>query len=243
MNAQRRRDALVIIQRAAAHAAVVDSPPRRLVAPGLAPGAIAAALVAAVVTSGLGARYADASRAGRIDSAVDPRLVRWFANYRSYVHIVEASGRPAVVAVLTVALVVTFCVLGRRRGAVLAAVAPPVASMITELVLKPLVERTRSGEFSFPSGHATGIFAVALVIAIVALDRRRPCLSTLASVLMSVFVLGVATAVAAASIAVQDHFATDTLGGACVALASVLLLSVAIDALADRKFRSAQGVG
>jgi undecaprenyl-diphosphatase len=105
---------------------------------------------------------------------------------------------------------------------------PPVATALTEWVLKPLVERTRGGSLSYPSGHTTGIFALAIVIVVLMLEPDR-CPRPLRLLVPSA-ALVVATAVAIASVA-ASHYTTDVLGGVCVAVVTVLALSLIVDAV------------
>jgi membrane-associated phospholipid phosphatase len=208
---------------------------RRLIARRLRPAAMVAVLACAAGVTALGARYAGVSAPGDIDRAVDPRLIDSLGRQHALAEDLVKIGSPASVAVLTVLLVAVLLYLRRPRGAVLAALASPVASAITEWMLKPIVERSRGGSLSYPSGHTTGIFAVAVVIAMLVLDRTPPRPPAAAQVVIVVLALAVATTVAAASIAVGDHYATDTIGGACVAVATVLLVSLVIDAVADAR--------
>jgi hypothetical protein len=147
---------------------------RRLIARRLRPSAIVAVLACAAGVTVVGARYAGVSAPGGIDRAVDPRLIDSLGRQHTLAEDLVKSGSPASVAVLTVLLVAVLLYLRRPRGAVLAALAAPVASAITEWMLKPIVERSRGGSLSYPSGHTTGIFAVAVVIAMLVLDRTPP---------------------------------------------------------------------
>src|SRR6266496_781079 len=150
---------------------------RRLISRRFRSAAVCAALVCAATTASLGAQYTGVSSAGRLDNAVDPQLTSRLGVHRRLADTVFSIGSPLTVTVLTVLLVGVLLLLRRPRGALLAALAAPVASTITELVLKPLVERGRSGVWSYPSGHATGIFAVALVVVVLVfsqMPRRLP---------------------------------------------------------------------
>lgn len=213
---------------------VVTACARRLVSPRLRPAAVIVACVCAAITAVLGARYAGGSYAGGVDRAVDRRLTSRLSGHHQLTDAVVNIGSPVAVAVLTVLLVLTLLYLRRPRAALLAALAPPVASAITEWALKPLVERDRGGSWSYPSGHTTGIFAVSLVVVLLVFGQT-PRLPVAARLVLSAGPLAVATGVALASIAAGNHYATDTVGGACVALATVLILSLLVDAAADAR--------
>jgi undecaprenyl-diphosphatase len=184
------------------------------------------AIGSAAVTAALGARYAGSSSGPPV-----PRL----GGYGWFVEAVVAIGSPVVVTALTALLVVGLAWLRWPRAAVLAALSAPVASALTELVLKPLVDRTRGGSLAYPSGHTTGIFAVATVVVVLVSAVPAGRLRTRTRVWVGGVALAVAVAVASASVVVGDHYATDTVGGACVAVATVLGLGVAVDAVADRR--------
>jgi membrane-associated phospholipid phosphatase len=215
----------------------VDAPSvssRRLISRRLRGAAVCTAAICAAITALLGARYAGVSSAGRFDNAIDPRLTSRLGEHHRLIGAVFGIGGPLSVTVLTALFVVTLLVLRRPRFALLAALAPPVASAITEWVIKPLVERDRGGSWSYPSGHTTGIFAVALVVVLLVFGQT-PRLPVAARLVVSAGPLAVATGVALASIAAGHHYATDTVGGACVALATVLILSLFVDAAADAR--------
>jgi membrane-associated phospholipid phosphatase len=196
--------------------------------------AIAIACASATITAVLGAWYTGGSSAGRLDRAVDPRLTAGLGEHRELTEALVNIGSPIAVTVMTALLVAALLFLRRPRAALLAALGPAVACAITEWVIKPLVERTRGGTLSYPSGHTTGIFAVTLVVVILMLDRTPERLPLIARLVISTGALAIATVVAIASVAAGDHYATDAIGGACVALATVLGLSLVVDAVADR---------
>jgi membrane-associated phospholipid phosphatase len=199
---------------------------------------LAAASLAGVAA--LAAAYAGTSSAGRIDNRVDGWLIRHSAHHMGLVRAMADLGGPVPVAVATVPLVVGLVRLGRGRGALLAALSPLGASALTELVLKPLIGRTHSGGVSFPSGHATGLGSVLAVVVVLAVDQRPPRLPGWAQ-----WVVGLATGVlavagCAALVAAQYHYASDTLGGIGVAVASVLILALVVDGWFDRRAEAAE---
>ena len=93
----------------------------------------------------------------------DPAL-EWLARpsvVRSWAHLTELLATPAIFVVL----VVSFA-LGRAKRAVarvaVYAVLALVALLVSEHVVKPLVQRTYYGELSFPSGNVTAVSATAI---------------------------------------------------------------------------------
>jgi membrane-associated phospholipid phosphatase len=214
---------------------VTGAPPQRHpLLPGPArPLAVAVLVACGAVTAMLGNRYADQAEAGGLDAAVDTHVQRALGGHRT-VDALVLLGDPVPVAVMAVALLAVCALTRRWRGVALVAVAVPAALAVTELVLKPLINRTLIGEFTFPSGHATGVTALAVAFAVLLVDPPRPRLPAGVRVLLALGALAAAGAVAAAIVAVQSHYATDTLGGAAVATAVVLLTALLLDGLAPR---------
>src|SRR5215470_8467788 len=134
----------------------------------------AATLVAAcaAVTAALAVQSSTGQgRPGRLDSALDPGIQAGLNRFPVLLSWLPDLGTLRPVAFITLALVVA-CVATRRwSGAVLAAVAVPAAVGLTEYVLKPFVGQVI--EQSFPSGHATSMFALATICAVLLVDPPR----------------------------------------------------------------------
>src|SRR5262249_46450390 len=126
------------------------------------------------------------------------------------------------------AILVLACLLRRRyRGAALLALSVPAAAVITERLLKPLVGRTALGFLSFPSGHATGTFALATAIAV--LLAGAPALPGAVRLAAVVIAFAVASVAAAAMIALGFHYFTDAVAGAAVGSGTVLAAALLLD--------------
>jgi membrane-associated phospholipid phosphatase len=134
---------------------------------------------------------------------------------------------------MTLALVLA-CLASRRwAGAVLAAVAVPAATGLTEYVLKPYVGQA-IGQ-AFPSGHATSMFALAASCAVLLVDPPRWPVPGAVRLLLVSMALLFATAVAAAMVAIGAHDFTDAVGGAAVGTAVVLACALTLDLVASRR--------
>jgi membrane-associated phospholipid phosphatase len=205
----------------------------RLVSPRMRPPILAVVGACAVVTAVLGAHYADTYAPGRIDRALDPRIQARLADHHHLLAHLVSLGAPPGFVTLVVLLVVICAVRRRWRGVALSVLGPSIAVVLTELVLKPLVNRHIGDAYSFPSGHTTGAFGVAVTAAVLIFDSRgiQPSLR----VALSVLSLGLAACVAAALVGLGYHYATDTVGGFCVALGAVLGVAVLIDTVVDRR--------
>ena len=191
----------------------------------------AAAIVAAcvVTTAVLGIWLGHGAHTDWADTVVDARVK---AILPGNVKLLEALARPGGLHAIIgmTAVLVLVCLLRRRyRGAALLAISIPAAAVITERLLKPLVGRTALGFLSFPSGHATGTFALAT--AIMVLLAGAPRASRAVRFAAAVIAYAVASVVAAAMIALGFHYFTDAVAGAAVGTGSVLATALVIDLL------------
>ena len=205
--------------------------PRRLRLP-------AAALLAAcvAVTAVVGVYLTGRDRPGWLDSAIDPRIQAELGRFPTLLSWLPDFGTLKPVMLMTMALVFA-CVATRRwSGAVLAAVAAPAATGLTEYVLKPSIGQA-IGQ-AFPSGHATSMFALAATCAVLLVDppgRRVPGVIRLLLVLMALLL---AAAVAAAMVAIGAHNFTDAVAGAAVGTGVVLACALILDLVMSRARRA-----
>jgi undecaprenyl-diphosphatase len=195
---------------------------------------IAAACLVVIV---LGVRYAGERRPGRLDTAIDARVRHHLDDHLRFLHHIVAAADPASVIVTCAVLIGVFFFTGRRRAAALAALGPALAAGISEFVLKPLIDRRMHDSLAFPSGHTTGAVSVAIVVAVVLLGPSRPPWPAFARFSLSGLVMLAAVAVATALVGSGYHYATDTLGGFGVAIAVVLGVACAIDAVCLKSMR------
>lgn len=146
-------------------------------------------------------------------------------------------GSVEIVSVLAVGLAVVALAWGDWAGALVALVAPGLTGGLTELLLKPLITPPSLGSGrAFPSGHAGGVTAIALV-ALTLVYRRWGPAASLVMAPMAVFPIVI---VGHALVRLNYHFPTDVLGG--VLLAAVVVLGLqSLLALAGRPtFRTRQ---
>lgn len=190
----------------------------------------------AVIAVG-GTRYQHQDRPGRLDRAVDDWLLAHGGAHQLAVLLVAQLGVAIPVAVMAGALIAACARRRRWRGAALVAVAVPVASALTELLLKPLFGRTIRGFLSFPSGRATCAFAIAAAIAVLLASPAAPRLPGRARLGLAVAGFAVASAVAAAAVVMRFHYFTDTIGGAAVGTGTVLATALVLDWLSPRLTR------
>jgi membrane-associated phospholipid phosphatase len=196
---------------------------------------VAVIVAAAIGTIVLAVHYAGGHRAGRLDHAIDSRLQHRLGGHLRFLeHLVRLGDPPTVVAICAVLAVVLFFA-GRRKAAALAVFGPAVAAGFTEFVLKPLIDRRLNDALSFPSGHTTGAVSVAVVIIVVLIGPSRPRWPMVVRWAASALTLLEAGAVATALVGTGYHYATDTLGGFCVAVGLVLTVALAIDTLAEHR--------
>jgi membrane-associated phospholipid phosphatase len=202
---------------------------RPLLPPGMRRWAALLAAGCVVVTACLALAFGHQGHADPLDAVVDARIQDLLDGYPRPLHLLSRLGGLLSVAELTAALVLACLVTRRWRGALLAALAVPVAVTMTEFVLKPLVGRSIRGYASFPSGHATAMFALAAICAVLLANPKRPRLPRAARLLLAAGAVLVALAVPVAMVAQGFHYFTDIVAGAAVGTGTVLLIALLID--------------
>jgi membrane-associated phospholipid phosphatase len=203
-----------------------------LLSPPARPAALVACAVMALMVLGLALRYRDDPTAGHLDTLVASAIQSEVPPDVRLLDLVVRLGDPLPMAVLTGALALAAWLMARTRAVLLALLGPTVASATTEL-LKPAIGRTYHGVLAFPSGHTTGMTALAAVVAILVVSsiRTRPLLASLLAI------AGVALAgllMAFALLAQHLHYPTDTLGGFLTALVVIIAEALCIDAICTR---------
>jgi undecaprenyl-diphosphatase len=138
-----------------------------------------------------------------------------------------------LVTALDASMAVVALALRHYRLAALAALAPAVATVLTEYVVKPIVDRrfvavyfrSRGGSF-YPSGHEAGVASLTTVavIAVAALTVSR----LWRAVAVSVAAL-VDAAAAIGLVGNHYHYATDTIAAVALSVATVLACALLID--------------
>jgi membrane-associated phospholipid phosphatase len=205
-----------------------------LLSRGSLPATVATAAGCVIVTAVLGIVVAGQTSAGWLDSGIDMAIRSGLAGHTTLLDATADMGAPLSVIVVAVVAFAACLWTGRFRGALLLAVAVPVASG-AEILLKELVHRTQTGSLTYPSGHTTGAFALAVAFTVLLTGPLRPPLPTKARGLLTAALLILASGVAIAQVARNRHYFTDTVGGAALASAVVLLTALTLDGLATRR--------
>lgn len=207
---------------------------RLLLAQGVRPlaGVVVVLAVVVIIVSGL--RYADADQhaPGWVDLTLDGFIRGHVRPDLPVIQVLAGLGDPAPAAVLVTALAGAAAVARWWSGVLVTLVGTLGAVTVTEVVLKPLIGRLSYGHLSFPSGHTTVVVALAVSAVILLAGARWPRSGAL-RLGAGVAAVMVAAGVAVALIAERSHYASDTLAGACVALASVLSVALALDLTAS----------
>jgi membrane-associated phospholipid phosphatase len=202
-------------------------PAEGLLSPATRP--LAAVIVAACAgtTALLGAWLGHGAHTDPVDTAVDSRVRSSLAGHLKLLELLARPGDLPAITGIT-AILVLACLLRRRyRKAALVAISIPAAAVITERLLKPLVGRTALGFLSFPSGHATGTFALATAITV--LLAGTPSVPRAVRLAVAAIAFAVASVVATAMIALGFHYFTDAIAGAAVGIGTVLATALLID--------------
>lgn len=212
-----------------------------LLSPAFRPAAGVLIVISVGLVALLGTLFAHQDHSDRLDTAIDSWIESSLDSHRGALSVLAGLGDPAAVTVMT-SVVVLACLATRQvRGALLAAVSVPGAAGLTEFLIKPLVDRTRYTSLSFPSGHTTGIAALAVVLAVLVTGPHRPPLPAVLRVPLALLGVVLGTAVATALIALGKHYFTDTIAGAAVGLSAVLLTALVIDGVCPDPVRVPPG--
>jgi membrane-associated phospholipid phosphatase len=201
------------------------------------PLALALVAVGVLVTAGLGVHYANTSHPGRIDVAIDRRLQHHSSGQQATLVRIITVADPRNVLLACVAIGALFLWCERRRLALLSLLGPLAAVALTDVVLKPLINRRYLGALSFPSGHTTATVAIVTVVVIGMTGANQPRWPLTVRLLIVAVAVATALTVAIALVAARYHYATDTMGGAALAIATVMTGALAIDETADRNDR------
>jgi membrane-associated phospholipid phosphatase len=188
--------------------------------------ALVVVVVAVLITGALGVRYAGDSHPAWLDQVALSMAREWFPMPRALAMVVISSYDPVPLAVLIVALAAVCLVVGRRELAVLAVTGPVLTGIVTTVV-KPVIERTKNGDLSYPSGHMGSAVAIAVVVGLLLVSLLGPR-RWVSAVAVAVPVLWGAT-VGLAMTVTNYHYWTDAVGGFCTAVAVVLSLALLID--------------
>jgi membrane-associated phospholipid phosphatase len=197
------------------------------------PLAVAVMVVCLLVIVVQGVWIRHGMETGWVDTTVDAKVQAGLGGHRLLLAVLVWPGEPAPATALAAALVLA-CILWRRYGeAALVAISVPLATAITELVLKPLIGRTSWGD-PFPSGHVTSVVALATALAVL-LATMPAGMPRLLRLVLALTGFLAAAAVAFGVIGANMHHFTDTVGGAAVGAGTVLLTVLIFDLLIRRR--------
>jgi len=185
-----------------------------------------AACVAAIAATGV--RFPGYGLPGWLDATFDPRFQAQQGRFPVLLDWLPHLGELKAVTVMTFALLLACAITRRWRGAVLTALAVPLAIGLTDYVLKPTVGEAIGA--AFPSGHATSSFALAASFAVLLANPPRRMPGGVRLLLVFVAFL-LAAAVAAAMVVNGAHTVSDAVGGAAVGTGVVLACALTLDAL------------
>ena len=202
---------------------------RTLLPAGLHGPAAGLAVLAAGVVGVLALQYAGDRTPGRVDGHLDSAVDALPGH--GLAPAVTVFGSPGVVALAAVAVALACLLGGQVRAALLAVTGPGLTGLVTTFG-KPVVDRTigHHGGLAFPSGHTGGATSLALVVALlVAAALGVGARGTAVFALLCAVVAG--GAVGTGMVVIGAHYPTDVVGGFCTAVASVLAVALALDAL------------
>ena len=206
----------------------------RLIPPRFRPAAIVIVAACVITLSVLSAFFYQ----GTTPDALDKAVFSWVWPHRTGLDPLVAVGDTVPMGLLTAVLCYCCLALRRYRGAIMVALAVPIASGITEL-LKHLVHRVYIDFLSFPSGHTTATFALITCIAVLLIDPPATKAPPSMRVVLAVLAAGFGATVALALVAARFHYFTDTIGGAAAGIGVTIAIALGLDLAAARADRSA----
>jgi membrane-associated phospholipid phosphatase len=183
----------------------------------------------AILVAVLGVLFAHRSTADAFDHAVDSPVITVFAGHPALALRLASPGTTAPAVVVSVVVAVACLITRRLRGAVLAVAAVPVAVGLCEVLVKPLVHRTYTGQVVYPSGHTAAIVALAATVTVLLLAPPRSAMPSWLRTLILAAAYLAALAVVVGVIAVRFHYFTDTVAGAAVGVGTVCGLALVLD--------------
>lgn len=114
-----------------------------------------------------------------------------------------------------------------RLAGIVALVGPVTTGVLTQYVAKPLINLPdQMGPRAFPSGHAAGITAIAVVATLLVYRRFGPWVALAFTPLAMAAVLLVGLAI----VRLEYHYATDVFGGIALAAAVVAAVTAVVSA-------------
>ncbi len=198
--------------------------------------AVITGICCAVVLAVGGAFAAGRSEGNALDRRVDPWIIQHLQSHVNGLTQIADLGNPTPLVVVTLIVVLCCLVVRRFNGAILAAVSVAVASGLTEFVFKPLVHETFGHPpiLSYPSGHSTNVFTLSAVVVVLMINPPHRRIRPVLRVVVAALAILVGLVVMVSLVAIQFHYLTDTIGGACVATGTVLAIALLLDAPAAR---------
>jgi undecaprenyl-diphosphatase len=200
------------------------------------------AVIATTAVAVLAARYAGDDSAGRVDGHLDRAVDTLPVVADRFVRAVTVFGSPTVVTVAAGVLAVVCLLVRRPGGAVLAVAGPGLTGLITTFG-KPVVDRTigYDDSLAFPSGHTGGATSLALVCALLLAGALG--LGARGTVALAATAAVLAGGLVGTGMVVRgSHYPTDVVGGFCAAVAAVLGVALLLDAAAALRRRQAGAV-
>lgn len=197
--------------------------------------AVVVIALAIIVIAVFGMRYADQDMPGHLDRGLDALIRNHLRGDEPITRGLVSLGNPAQAALLVAAVASAAAFARRWSGVLLTVVGTVTAVAITELILKPLIGRLSFGHLSFPSGHTTAVAAIALATAILIGGAGWPR-SIAVRLIACLAAVALAAGVAISLVALHIHYATDTVAGYCVAVATVPAVALVLDFLGPRLF-------
>jgi membrane-associated phospholipid phosphatase len=191
-------------------------------------------VLATLLVATLAVTFAGDTAPAAFDRAVLLKLDSLTPSDSAWLRAIGFAGGPVGLPVLVALLVGVSLVVRRPRMAVLVVLGTGLSISVTT-ALKPLVGRTIDGIYgiylTYPSGHTASATALAMIAALLVWHRlsRAAALALLYGVALTA-----GAAAAWAQAVLENHYASDTVGGWCIVLAVVPATAWLVDYAAAR---------
>jgi len=185
--------------------------------------------VCVIVLAVLGLLLRKQAQPDKLDSVVDTAMVASFRGHQGVLPWLALPGSTIPLIAVSIAIAASALIARRPNGVVLAVTAVPVTAFLDDRVLKHLVDRTHSGQLSFPSGHAASAMTLATVLGVLLHDPAQRTATRVTRGALVVLTCAVTALVAVGVVGLRWHYFTDTVGGGALGTATVLTLAFLID--------------
>lgn len=178
------------------------------------------------LTAALAALYHGQYRPAAVDRTLAEGPQRLLAAHPRLATLTGLVTDPRLIVTLVAVIALVACFRRRWATASLLLAGPVITVVLTDLALKPLIDRHYFGSYlCFPSGHTGGVVSVATVLVITAWRGGSRVLRAVTLALWPILT----AAAALGLVGMHYHYPTDIAGGIGWSVGTVVLLALGIE--------------